>query len=233
MQRYFSKIKENNYLYLNDNDLYHIKKVMRMNDKDKIEVVYNKELYLCELENNLAKIIQKQESTLINKPHITLVIPLLKEQKMDLILQKSTELGVDTIMPVIMKHSIVKIDSNKEEKKIERWQKICKEASEQSKRLDIPVVTQICKLEDLKSTEGEKLTCSTAEKSQNLKNYLKNMKNYDRIILVIGPEGGLSKDEEKYLKEIGFTSVSLGDRIMRVETVPLFLLSVFNYESME
>lgn len=233
MQRYFSKKEENGYLYLNDNDLYHIKKVMRMNDNDKIEIVYNSELYLCSLQNDKGKIIKKEEIDLINKPNITLVIPLLKEQKMDLILQKSTELGVDTIIPTIMSRSIVKIDENKETKKQERWQKICKEASEQSKRLDIPVVTKICKFEDLKSLEGVKLTCSTFEKSQNLKNYLKNLKNYDRIILVIGPEGGLSKEEEKYLKEIGFTSISLGNRIMRVETVPLFLLSVFNYESME
>jgi len=233
MQRYFSNKKENNYLYLNDNDLYHIKKVMRMNDKDQIEVVYNHELYVCELEENQAKIINKEDVKLVNKPNITLVIPLLKEQKMDLILQKSTELGVDVIIPVIMKHSIIKLDKGKEEKKLERWRKICKEASEQSKRLDIPDVTNICKLEDLKSIEGVKLTYSTAEKSENLKNYLKKHPNYDKIVLVIGPEGGLSNEEEKYLKEIGFTSISLGNRIMRVETVPLFLLSVFNYEAME
>ena len=181
----------------------------------------------------MASILKKEDTSLENKPHITLVIPLLKEQKMDLILQKSTELGVDEIIPVIMKHSIVKLDDGKQEKKIERWQKICKEASEQSKRLDIPVVGKICKLDDLKSLDGVKLTCSTIEKSQNLKNCLKNIKNYDRIILVIGPEGGLAKEEEQYLKEIGFVSVSLGSRIMRVETVPLFLLSVLSYETME
>lgn len=233
MQRYFSDKKENEYFILSENDLYHIKKVMRMNDGDKIEIVYNKDLYICELENNLGKIIKKEDINLNKKTHITLVIPLLKEQKMDLILQKSTELGVDVIMPAIMKHSIVKIDESKVSKKIERWQKICKEASEQSKRLDIPLVTPIVTLKELKSIEGVKLTCSTSEKSLNLKNFIKKCPNYDKIILVIGPEGGLSKDEELYLKEIGFTSISLGDRIMRVETVPLFLLSVFNYETME
>ena len=226
MQRYFSKNKQDNYFVLSDNDWYHIKKVMRMNDNDEIEVVYNKELYLCQLEQNQARILKKEDVALENKPHITLIIPLLKEQKMDLILQKSTELGVDEIIPVTMKHSVVKLDDGKQEKKIERWQKICK-------RLDIPVVGKICKLDELKNLEGVKLTCSTIEKSQNLKNCLKNIKNYDRIILVIGPEGGLAKEEEQYLKEIGFVSVSLGSRIMRVETVPLFLLSVLSYETME
>ncbi len=233
MQRYFSKEKIGNYLKLSDNDLYHIRTVMRMNNSDKIEIVYNQELYLCELEENMGKIIKKEATNLINKLNITLVVPLLKEQKMDLILQKSTELGVDVIIPAIMERSIIKIDDRKVKQKIERWQKICKEASEQSKRLDIPKVADIHTFNDLKSIDGVKLICSTSEKTQNLKNIIKKCQNYDKIILVIGPEGGLSEKEEKYLKEIGFISISLGNRIMRVETVPLFLLSIFNYESME
>jgi len=233
MQRYFSKEKIGNYLKLSDNDLYHIRTVMRMNNSDKIEIVYNQELYLCELEENMGKIIKKEATNLINKLNITLVVPLLKEQKMDLILQKSTELGVDVIIPAIMERSIIKIDDRKVKQKIERWQKICKEASEQSKRLDIPKVADIHTFNDLKSIDGVKLICSTSEKTQNLKNIIKKCQNYDKIILVIGPEGGLSEKEEKYLKEVGFISISLGNRIMRVETVPLFLLSIFNYESME
>lgn len=233
MQRYFAEKLENDAFFLNDNDLYHINTVMRMHNKDKVEVVYNNELYICELCDNLAKILTKEQTLNNKKVHITLVIPLLKEQKMDLILQKATELGVDEIVPVVMERSIVKFDSSKEDKKLVRWRKICKEASEQAKRLDIPVVTQILKMEDLKSFSGVKLTCSTSEKSENIKKYLKKQQNYDKIILVIGPEGGLTKQEEEYLKTINFVSVSLGNLIMRVETVPLFLLSVLNYELME
>lgn len=233
MQRYFSKQKENDYLYLDDNDLYHIKTVMRMKNNDKLELVYKNELYICELEENKGKIIKKQSKNVLDKFNITLVLPLLKEQKMDLILQKSTELGVNTIIPVIMERSVVKIDKEKQEKKQERWQRICKEASEQSKRLDIPNITNIQTLEDLKSLEGVKLTCSTREKIRNLKNSLKKCQNYDKIIIVVGPEGGLTEKEEQYLEEIGFINVSLGNRILRVETVPLFLLSVLNYELME
>ena len=233
MQRYFSTIKENNCLVLNINDLYHIKTVMRMNDGEKIEVVYQKELYLCKFESDKGTIIEKCNNVIENKINTTIVIPLLKEQKMDLVLQKATELGVDTIIPLVMDRSIIKLDKDRQHKKIERWQKICKEASEQSKRLDIPTVSEILTLENLKNMDGVKLICSTVEKSKNLKNYLKKCKSYDKIVLVIGPEGGLTKKEEEYLKEIGFMSVSLGQRIMRVETVPLFLLSAINYELME
>lgn len=233
MQRYFSTVKNNNDLSLNSNDLYHIKTVMRMTNGEKIEVVYQKELYLCSFENDKAIIIKKCDKDLENRINTTLVIPILKEQKMDLILQKATELGVDTIVPTVMDRSIIKLDKEKHSKKIERWHKICKEASEQSKRLDIPIVSEITTFEDLKMFNGVKLICSTSEKSKNLKNYLKKCQSYDKIVLVIGPEGGLTKKEEDFLKEIGFISISLGSRIMRVETVPLFLLSAINYELME
>jgi len=233
MQRYFSKSKQDNYFILSDNDWYHIKKVMRMNDNDKIEVVYNKELYLCELEQEQAKIIKKEDVSLDNKPHITLVIPLLKEQKMDLILQKSTELGVDEIIPVIMKHSIVKLDNGKQEKKIERWQKICKEASEQSKRYNIPIVKDLMSIDTLYTLDGVKLVCSTTEKQKNIKFFLQTHHNCAKIVLAIGPEGGFTKLEEDTFEKCGFSKISLGNRIMRVETVPMFLLSVINYEYME
>lgn len=234
MQRYFSKKLENDKFILSEDDLYHINRVMRMKKGDFIEVIYNKELYICELNEKL-EVISKEKIDNINKIEAerTLIIPLLKEQKMDLILQKATELGVDVIIPVVMERSVVKLDSSKEEKRIERWTKICKEAAEQSKRLTIPVVTKIKSLKELQELEGVKLVCSTQEKSLNIKKFLTATQNYDKINIVIGPEGGISLKEEDLLVSIGFSRVSLGDRIMRVETVPLFILSVLNYENME
>lgn len=236
MQRYFSNSKENNKLFLINDDIYHITRVMRMKDNDKIEVIYNSELYICNI--NIEKlpwveIIEKIESVSEEEKEIVLAIPLLKEQKMDLILQKATELGVSKIIPIIMERSIVKIDNSKENKKVERWLKICKEASEQSKRNSIPEITKIMTLRELVKEDGLKLVCSTEEKENNLKKFLTVNKNYDKIIIVVGPEGGISPKEEEYLVSEGFTRVSLGKRIMRVETVPMFILSALNYEFME
>ena len=169
----------------------------------------------------------------IEDKEIILAIPLLKEQKMDLVLQKATELGVTKIIPVTMERSIVKLDDSKEVKKIDRWSKICKEASEQSKRNSIPVISNIMTLKELVKEEGIKIVCSTIEKENNLKKFLTEHKNYDKIIIVVGPEGGISSKEEEYLVSEGFTRVSLGKRIMRVETVPIFILSALNYEFME
>lgn len=206
-----------------------------MKDNDKIEVIYDNDLYICNVIINelpWVDIISKEEGKIEDK-EIILAIPLLKEQKMDLVLQKATELGVTKIIPVIMERSIVKIDDSKEVKKIDRWSKICKEASEQSKRNSIPVISNIMTLKELVKEEGIKIVCSTIEKENNLKKFLTEHKNYDKIIIVVGPEGGISSKEEEYLVSEGFTRVSLGKRIMRVETVPIFILSALNYEFME
>lgn len=236
MQRYFSNKKINDTLELNKDDLYHIMRVMRMKDGDTIEVVYDSIEYICKINVNdlpIVSIIKSSEKHNIIEHKITLVIPLLKEQKMDLILQKATELGVDEIIPIIMERSIICLDKSKEASKIERWLKICKEASEQSKRTTIPVINGVKQLKELGDLDGIKLVCSTVEKENNLKKFLTANRNYDKINIVVGPEGGISPKEEEMLVDIGFKRVSLGNRIMRVETVPLFILSALNYENME
>ena len=237
MQRYFRKKLIDNSFILNDDDLYHIKTVMRMKDNDQIIVVYNKIAYLCCLENvkdNIEIIIKNElEKVDYKTPNITLIIPLLKEQKMDLILQKATELGVTEIIPIITKRSIIKLNPKDYDKKLARWERIVKEASEQSHRIDIPSITSIKTIDELENIEGKSFVCSTKEKSKNIKLVMKNIKTCDKINLVIGPEGGLDLKEEEMLNRIGFESITLGSRILRVETVPLFLLSIINYEFME
>ena len=235
MQRYFAVNKKDNQIFLAESDLRHIKTVMRMKENDEIEVVYENRLYLCCIENvkfdiqiNVKKELEKDEKN----SEITLIIPVLKEQKMDYILQKSTELGVTKIIPVITERTLVKLDEKASLKKIERWSKICKEASEQSKRITIPIIENIRKLKDIKIDVGINIVCSTTTKN-TIKNTFQNKTLCDKISIVIGPEGGLSFKEEEYLNNIGFESVSLGERILRVETAPLVVLSILNYINME
>ena len=229
MQRYFSDIKKDNLFLLKDEDLYHIKTVMRMGVNDKVEVVYKEKLYICKLNKDYNAIIEQEiNSTIVNKIETVLCVPILQEQKMSFILQKATELGIDLIIPILTLRSMVKIDG-KEDKKIERWQRICKEASEQSKRLTIPKISEVKKITELKM-DGLKIVCSTKEKNITLKKVLKNNLKCDKIIMVVGPEGGLTEKEEENLVDLGFIPVSLGNNIFRVETVPIYLLSILNYE---
>ena len=237
MQRYFSSKNDNNYLYLTDNDLYHIKTVMRMKNGDCVEIVYNNELFIATIENiennPQFKIVEQKNVEINNIPYVSLIIPYLQESKIDLILQKGTEMGVNEFIFCPMARCVVKMDEKKLSNKISRWMKICKEASEQSKRIDIPKISTVNKINDLQSLPGLCLTCSTHEKDNYIKKVLKSAKKYDRINLVIGPEGGLSEAEEQELEKIGYKNISLGNLIMRVESVPLFLISVINYEYME
>ena len=231
MQRYFSSKKENNLFTLSSNDMYHIKKVMRMKPNDTIEVVYDESLYICTLDSDYNVVISDK----INKDntktkHITLCIPLLSDQKFSFILQKATELGVDEIIPVMTNRSIAKI--NDVDKKLIRWNSICKEASEQSKRLDIPSISTIKKIDDL-SISGLKIVCSTKENLKTIKNVLQNNTNCDKMVLMVGPEGGLEDVEEEKLVNLGFIPVTLGKNILRVETVPIYLLSIINYLELE
>lgn len=231
MQRYFSNIKENNSFILNEDDLYHIKKVMRMTDGELLEVVFESNLYICKLKDRVAVIDKIVENENNKKIKYVLVLPILQEQKMSFVLQKATELGVDEIIPIYTERSKVKVDE-KEDKKLLRWTRICKEASEQAKRLDIPKINNIINIKDI-DIDGLKIVCSTKEKSNNLKKVLKNNLNCDKIVISIGPEGGLTDKEEQLFVDQGFIPVSLGDNIMRVETVPIYMLSVLNYEIME
>lgn len=231
MQRYFTKQLENDKFVLSDNDLYHIKTVMRLKENDLIEVVYDDSVYEGIITNS-GIVKGNKLSDKVDHLDITLIIPLLKENKMDLILQKATELGVTRIIPVRMNRSVIKLDSKDFVKKQERWSRICKEASEQSKRTDIPLIESLIDLKDL-NVEGLKIVCSTTENHKTIKNVLKNQAICDKMNIVVGPEGGLTEAEENLLVEKGFIKTSLGKLIMRVETVPIYILSVLNYEMME
>lgn len=236
MQRYFAIDKKDDYVVLSKDDYHHIINVMRMNDNDEIEVVYDGKLYnaiIENLKNNSIRIIKEMEHKSDIYPSITLIIPALKEQKLDFIFQKCTEIGITEFVVAPFERSIVKYDERKEKVKLERWKKICKEASEQSKRVDIPLITMQRSLDFVKDIDGLKLICSTNEKENYIKYALNNKSKYDKITLVIGPEGGISSKEEEYYELYGFKKVTLGTQIMRAETVPIFLTSIIKYEYTE
>ena len=232
MQRYF-KDTNLDIFELSSDDSYHIIKVMRNNIGDKVEVVIDKTLYICEIIkiDNLVTVKKLEEVECDSELpcYVTIAQSLVKEQKMDLILQKTCELGVSEIIPINTTRSIVKLDK-KESKKIERWNKILKEASEQSKRIVIPKVNEIMDINDLAKLDYDiKILCTVNELSTSLKKVLSKDLNNVKIILVIGPEGGFTDSEEKLLIDNGFISTSFGNRVLRTETASLYALSIINY----
>lgn len=234
MQRYMINNKE---LELDIDDKRHIINVMRMNVGEFFQIVYDKKVYTCEIteiskKNVKYKIINEEVFDSKKDYRVIIAASIIKEQKMDYLLQKATELGVDEIIPFISERTVVKIDTRKDNK-INRWKKILKEASEQSHRLEIPKINDVIKLKDLKNIESDlKIFCNTNEMSKNIKKVLQDFKKCGTILIVVGPEGGFSDNEIEFLTSNEFLSTTLGDNILRAETVPLFILSVINYEFM-
>ena len=207
---------------------------MKVNDK--IKIVYDGVVYICELtkvSNNIEyKVIEKTKSN-DDKVLVSIGFSLIKEQKQNIMMQKATELGAFELIPSITKRTIIKLDSKKKKDKIQRWQRICKEASEQSNRFDMPKILDITTIDDLDLEKYDlKIVLSLSKNAQILKKVLQNNTKYDKILLIVGPEGGLAIEEEKYLATKGFILTSLGQNVLRAETAPLVAISMINYELM-
>jgi 16S rRNA (uracil1498-N3)-methyltransferase len=161
---------------------------------------------------------------------------LPKSDKFELVIQKTTELGVQELIPVTSERSIIKLDAKKEGKKLERYQKIAKEASEQSHRMKIPTIQPVMSVSELiKYSQSFTYKClayeaTTEADEHNLSTILHEVKEGDSLLVFIGPEGGISEKELERLVDNGFTIVSLGRRILRTETAPIFLMSAVVYQ---
>ena len=164
---------------------------------------------------------------------------------MELIIQKSVELGVHDITPIEMKRCVVKLKEKDKTKKIERWQKISEVAAKQCGRNYIPKINNIENLKEISEKIKDYdavLVAYEEEKENTLKNELKLLKKYNqekndnannekiKIAIVIGPEGGIDKEEINALEKNGAKIITLGKRILRTETVALNVLSIIMYE---
>ena len=243
MPRFFIKTEQidNKTITIIGEDVKHIKNVLRKQIGDDLEICNQEtgKTYECEIvdlkEDRITNRIIEENQTIEDTIKVDIYQGLPKADKMELIIQKSIELGANAIIPVEMKRCVVKLDSKSESKKIERWQKIAESAAKQSGRSAIPDIRGIVKVEDivkLKDKYDSIIVCYENEKENYIKNELLRLKNKQelKIAIVIGPEGGLEEKDVEYLKQNGATIVTLGNRILRTETVALTLLSIIMYE---
>lgn len=231
MQQYFGVSKKDNNIMLNTNDLNHIKNVMRMKENDKIIVVYDNKSYICSLNKDLMSAsINEIFKEYKEKNNFRVYVPLLNEEKMSFILQHGTELGITEFVVVMYSHCKYKLPKKDFDKKLQRWNKILKEATEQSYRLVKPILGNIIEIKDVKGDASVNILCSLDKNNvKHLTDVLTLSNCSDTMNIVFGPEGGLSNIEEDILVEKGYTKTSLGDDILRTETVPLMIASVKKY----
>ena len=181
--------------------------------------------------------IKEADVELPVRVHLFQCIP--KGDKMDLIIQKAVELGVYEIIPVASVRCVTKIDPKKEEKKLERWNKISYSAAEQSKRAVIPEVKNVMSFKEAveysKTLDITGLAYELEEGSSGTDSFIAGIKEGNDVGLFIGPEGGIDEKEAGYAVACGVRSFSLGKRILRTETAALVFLSwlVYKYEILE
>jgi 16S rRNA (uracil1498-N3)-methyltransferase len=245
VQRYFLQkpYVEGKMVTISGDDFHHIVRVMRMKEGDMIYVVFPDHTSAqAKIEtitsDDVEASVVKWETALKELPiSVTIASGLPKGDKLEWIFQKGTELGASRFIPFNADRSIVKWDEKKARKKLDRWEKIVKEAAEQSHRQQVPIVSSPLSLKDLlkdSTLYDFKLVAyeeeAKAGEKGNFYHTLHEIKEGQSILVVFGPEGGLSEKEIKELKEAGFLLCGLGPRILRTETAPLYVLSAISYQ---
>jgi len=239
MFRYFCADEniKNNTVNVTGGDAKHLKTILRAQPGDKISVVTESKEYIAEIkeintENIVCTLVEEIFSNNETKINITLCQGIPKKTKMETIIQQNVELGVKSFIPLITERTVVKLnEKDREQKKLDRWQKIAKESAKQSKRNIIPTVEPIITvselIEKLKHIDAEIIVPYELEDVKILKDVLKEPKH--NYYIVIGPEGGFDIKEIEMFQEIGAHIVTLGKRILRTETAGIVTASVIMY----
>jgi len=242
MPRYFACFNDTDkYVSITEEDYHHIKNVLRMKIGDEIIVSNERKAFygiIKDYEND-SVIVELQYELRHNSElpiHVTIAQGIPKADKFETVIQKATELGVKELIPVLSERSLIKVDDKNVNKKLERFEKIAKSAAEQSQRIVIPEIKPFMTIKELISY-SRKFTkkcvayeASSDEEYKNLPNIIKELKLDESLLIFIGPEGGISDKELSLLKDNGFVVISLGKRILRTETAPLFVMSAIVYE---
>ena len=219
---------------------HHMIKVMRMNVGECCEIVDEKEqLYIAKITqlSPFELTIEEHKEQHVELPiDVTIFVGLSKGDKLETIVQKATELGVHTIVPVEMKRNMVKWTKDKSQKKIERLQKIAQEAAEQSHRLHIPKVLDLMTLKEsvILANQSTKALVAFEEVAKEgeaavFLQTLTSLQKGDSIAFYFGPEGGFDLQEIEYLNSQEVHSCALGSRILRAETAPMYALATVSY----
>ncbi|MGN1276580.1 MAG: RsmE family RNA methyltransferase [Floccifex sp.] len=218
-------------IVLNDQEAHHLFDVLRIQKKEIVRVVaQDGRVFLAHPSKRpYLDIFSEIEVPRENK-HITLCVSLIKQDKFEWMLQKACELNVTRIVPFESRYSVVHIDANKEQKKLDRWSQIILSACKQCNRNDLVELMPIQRVENLHEFQSDcnLVAYEKENESSHISKYLKS--NPKSITICIGPEGGFDPAEIDILNDDHFQCVSLGKSILRAETACLFCLACIEYQ---
>lgn len=234
MQRYFASYDKFKNIVICDDDIFHITKVMRMRPGDQFEINLDGDIKLAEFVSSSPfsyKIIKEFNENHEIEGYIRLLYCLPKGEKTDLVIQKAVELGANEVVLINSERSIAKITKENKDKKILRFNKIIKEASEQSKRTNLMKLNDVISFKEISNYPGDINLIAyenTNNTVKNLSNILKDAKG-KTVNVIIGAEGGISKSELQIALGNNYQEISLGKRILRSETACFYILSLLSF----
>ena len=236
MRRFFTDDIAEQSATITGDDAHHISRVLRMKAGDALSLCdgagheYDATISSISPDAITCALGERRESAAESPVHVTLFQCLPKTGKMELIVQKCTELGVFAVVPVVSARCVV-VPNKDYDKKRERYNRVALEAAKQSRRGIIPTVLPLIELKkiDVKAFDLF-LVAYEDENNISLKQALRAVKSPQSIALLIGPEGGLEEGEVAQLVKAGAKSVSLGPRILRTETAGMAMLAQTLYE---
>lgn len=218
---------------------HHLRDVLRVRPGETLEVVdEHRRRYRVAVGNvSAGTLVAEVVSVAEPGPEVGLSLSVaqavLKGSRMDWMIQKATELGVSTILPVITGRTVVRASDDRRERQRERWQRIALEASQQCGRLEAPAIESPVEygrwLESVPEAEL-KLILWEREFQSGLKECVRENGAVRSVLLAVGPEGGFAPEEVTLAEGKGFRPVSLGGRILRAETASLAAVSILQYE---
>ncbi|MFM8552607.1 MAG: 16S rRNA (uracil(1498)-N(3))-methyltransferase [Nitrospiraceae bacterium] len=175
------------------------------------------------------RVIEERTGPPSQSPSITLAQAIVKGERMDWLIQKATELGVASLLPIVTSHTIVRPKTERHHVQQERWQKIALEASQQSERWEVPEIAAPCDtiaFFEAQSSASCRLILSERADGQSLATVALPSQPDESIVIAIGPEGGWTQEELGKARACGFLPVTLGQRILRAETAAIAALSI-------
>lgn len=201
-------------------------------DHEKVRLVYEGTGYFGTLipEGKKAFVHIDEVDTNISEVdgEIILAIALIRREKFEWIVQKATELGVTEIIPFESSRCVVHSRKEKADRVKERWDAIALSAAQQCKRNRVPLIKEVMKFDDLVKQQAQLKVCAY-EKADTQSSWLSDLyTDQSSVLVMIGPEGGFSKEEIQKVTEHDFTPCTLGSRILRAETAALYSLSVLS-----
>jgi 16S rRNA (uracil1498-N3)-methyltransferase len=224
-------------LYITGNEAHHIKDVIRLKPDDKF-IGFDVEgfQYTCRIsritKDKIEAIIEKKQKAAVKIPDVALACAIPKLSRMDYIVQKAAELRVKTIIPMINARTEVKLTKQKAISKINRWGKIARESSKQCGRDEVLKIDNVKNFSEvIKDSQGYKIKLipCLSDKAKPIRDILSNTAP-DSALILIGPEGDFGYDEINLAIGAGFTPVSLGPLVLRVDTAAIFTVSAVMYE---